>query len=138
MSAPTKPRIEASLLRNWISLLGIIVTLCAFLSVAFLIAMDLMAESSNPYMGILTYMVAPGFLIFGLTLIVFGAWRERRQRRHLAPGTIPPHSTTVNLPKPSWWKPLRGILGRVSCYTPLGGPIRPKPTRTVVVLTCLE
>jgi hypothetical protein len=90
MSAPTKPRIEASLLRNWISLLGIIVTLCAFLSVAFLIAMDLMAESSNPYMGILTYMVAPGFLIFGLTLIVFGAWRERRQRRHLAPGEIPP------------------------------------------------
>lgn len=90
MSEPIQKNAEASLLRNWISLFGIIVTLCAFFSVAFLIAMDLMAESSNPYMGILTYIIAPGFLIVGLALVVGGAWRERRRRRHLAPGAIPP------------------------------------------------
>ncbi len=32
---------------------------------------------SNPYLGILTYLIAPAFLVAGLVLIAVGAWRER-------------------------------------------------------------
>jgi nitrate/TMAO reductase-like tetraheme cytochrome c subunit len=51
--------------------------------------MDFFAHFSNPYMGILTYIVAPGFLITGIALTLFGAWRERRRRRHSLPGVVP-------------------------------------------------
>jgi hypothetical protein len=36
------------------------------------------AAHGNPYLGIFTYLVAPGFLIAGLALIFFGAWAQRR------------------------------------------------------------
>ena len=77
-------------MRNWISLFGVIVSLCAFFAAVFLLVLDLMSESGNPYMGILTYIIAPGFLIAGLVLIVLGVWRERRRRRHAVPGELPP------------------------------------------------
>ena len=38
-----------------------------------------MAHFSNPYIGILTYFIAPGFLFFGLFLTVVGALRERKK-----------------------------------------------------------
>ena len=40
---------------------------------------DLIAAHPSPYIGILAYLVAPGFLICGLLLIGFGALRERRR-----------------------------------------------------------
>lgn len=80
-----------SLIQNWISLSGIILAACSFFAVACLIAIDFYAGFSNPYMGILTYIVAPSFLSAGLLLIVFGVLLERRRRRRLAPGVIPQH-----------------------------------------------
>jgi len=40
--------------------------------------MDLTGSHKNPYLGIFTYIVAPGFLIAGLVTIFFGAWAQRR------------------------------------------------------------
>ena len=78
-----------SLLHNWISLAGIILAASSFFAVACLIALDFFRGFKNPYVGILTYIVAPGFLIAGLSLIVIGALWERRRRRKLKPGSIP-------------------------------------------------
>ena len=78
-----------SLTHNWVSLAGIVVAVASFFAVACLIALDLFRGSGNPYVGILTYIVAPAFLVLGLSLIAVGAVGERRRRRTLEPGTIP-------------------------------------------------
>ena len=85
---PASPQVP-SLIQNWISLSGIILAASSFFAVLCLIAMDLIRGSENPYMGILTYIVAPSFLVLGLLLLVTGALLERRRRHHLTPGEVP-------------------------------------------------
>jgi hypothetical protein len=80
-----------SLLHNWISIFGIIIAGCALFAVLFLIAIDFFRGFTHPYLGILTYIVVPAFLILGLSLTLFGLWRERSRRRRLAPGEVPAH-----------------------------------------------
>jgi len=82
---------KPSLLQNWISLVGVVLAASSFFSVMALIAIDINQGFSNPYMGILTYMVAPGFLILGLILIAIGVLLERRRRRRILAGEIPEH-----------------------------------------------
>ena len=74
-----------SLVDNWISLVGIIVAASSGFAAACLIAIDYFRSFGNPYVGILTYLVAPAFLIAGLLLIAFGALGERRRRRRMRP-----------------------------------------------------
>ncbi len=88
---PDVPQKAPPLIQNWISLFGIILAACSFFAVTCLIAIDFYAGFSNPYMGILTYLVAPSFLSAGLLLVLFGVLRERRRRRMLAPGEVPRH-----------------------------------------------
>jgi nitrate/TMAO reductase-like tetraheme cytochrome c subunit len=80
---------KVSLLHNWVSLAGSILAASSFFAVALLITIDLFRGLQNPYLGILTYLVAPCFLIAGLLLIAIGALWERRRRRRLAPGVVP-------------------------------------------------
>jgi nitrate/TMAO reductase-like tetraheme cytochrome c subunit len=91
MPEEASPSRRPALIQNWLSLLGIIVALCSFFAVSCLIAIDFYSGFGNPYMGILTYVVAPGFLVMGLFLIGVGALVERRRRRRAAPGEIPEH-----------------------------------------------
>lgn len=70
-----KPR---SNFNNWISAIGGVLAVGALFSFAFLVWMDFTQGDSNPYLGIFTYLVAPGFLIAGLALVFFGAWAQRR------------------------------------------------------------
>lgn len=82
-------RNSLSLVHNWISLVGMIVAGSSFFAVACLVALDLFRGFGNPYVGILTYLVAPAFLVTGLLLIAAGAFRERRRRRTAEPGAVP-------------------------------------------------
>ncbi len=75
--APATPA-ERSHYNNWISAIGAVVAIGALFSFALLAWMDLTGGNSNPYLGIFTYIVAPGFLIGGLALMGFGAWAQRR------------------------------------------------------------
>ena len=86
-SRPAEP--FQSLLHNWISLAGSILAAASFFTVGFLIALDFFHGFRSPYMGILTYLVAPAFLILGLWLIAFGAFWERHRRRKRKHGDIP-------------------------------------------------
>src|ERR1044071_986261 len=72
---PLKPR---SHFNNWISATGAVVAVGALFSFALLVWMDFTQGDRNPYLGIFTYIVAPGFLISGLGLVFFGAWAQRR------------------------------------------------------------
>jgi nitrate/TMAO reductase-like tetraheme cytochrome c subunit len=70
---------------NWISAIGAILAVGALFSFALLVWIDFTQGDKNPYLGIFTYIVAPGFLISGLLLVLFGAWAQRRwARKHAA------------------------------------------------------
>ena len=72
---PSQPR---SHFNNWISAIGGVIAIGALFSFALLVWMDFTGGGKNPYSGIFTYLVAPAFLIAGLTLAIFGAWAQRR------------------------------------------------------------
>jgi hypothetical protein len=74
---------------NWISALGAVLAVGALFSFALLTWMDLTGSHKNPYLGIFTYIVAPGFLIAGLAIIFFGAWAQRRWAIKHAAATRP-------------------------------------------------
>jgi hypothetical protein len=58
---------------NWISATGAVIALGSLFAFLLLFALDTMAPEGSPYLGILTFVVAPFFLILGLAL-VFAGW----------------------------------------------------------------
>ena len=77
--------------RNLLSEIGVGIAVVGLANLAFLIYLDTTRTHSNPYLGILTWIVAPAILIFGLAVFLFGLMRERRRRRLRAPGEVPPY-----------------------------------------------
>src|SRR4029453_7497472 len=49
-----------------------------FFAIFFLI--ELFGLHTNPYMGIVFYLILPGLFILGLLMIPFGLWQDRRRR----------------------------------------------------------
>lgn len=70
-----------SLFQNWISVIGSIISIVLFATSLFLFILDFLDKQKNPYLGVITYMILPAFLIVGLVMIPFGAWRERSKRQ---------------------------------------------------------
>ena len=83
-------------MRNWISLAGAIIAIGSFFAFLLLFALDMFSEHGNPYMGILAYLVAPGFLAAGFALAGLGAWIQFRKER-LAHPEAPPVSLAIDL-----------------------------------------
>src|SRR6476661_8176562 len=69
-----------SLVRNYISLIGLALAVVALANIVFLFLIDVMSAHPSPYIGVLAYMVAPGFFILGLLLVPVGMWMERKKR----------------------------------------------------------
>jgi hypothetical protein len=57
----------------------VITTISAVVFLVVFLA-DLFGMHTNPYIGILFFLILPGIFIFGLILIPLGAWIERRRR----------------------------------------------------------
>jgi nitrate/TMAO reductase-like tetraheme cytochrome c subunit len=69
------------LMRNTISIVGgALVTISAVLFLIVFLA-DVFGLHTNPYLGIVFFLILPGVFIFGLLLLPVGAWLERRRRR---------------------------------------------------------
>ena len=68
------------LIKNRLSMVGLALAVVAFANILFLILINIISKNSNPYLGILAYMVVPAFLILGLLLVVGGILLERRRR----------------------------------------------------------
>jgi len=81
-SPPTAPR-RRSDLRNWISLAGAIIALGGVF--AFFLLFVFSAGAGNGYVGLLTYVVAPFFVIMGLVVAAAGYLMRRRARRAASP-----------------------------------------------------
>jgi nitrate/TMAO reductase-like tetraheme cytochrome c subunit len=76
------------LLRNPVSLAGVALALVSLANLFIFFVIDQIATKASPYIGILAYMVSPGFLILGLLLMLFGVLLERR--KHLEPSAFYP------------------------------------------------
>ncbi|HET9531451.1 MAG TPA: NapC/NirT family cytochrome c [Blastocatellia bacterium] len=76
------------LFRNYISLIGAALALVSLASIIFLFLIEMFGGHGNPYLGIITYLIVPAFLILGLVLIPVGMLIERRRRRKLDPSEI--------------------------------------------------
>ena len=74
------PPVSKGIYKNPITLIGIAVASVAIANIVFLVIIDILATQPSPYVGILAYMVAPAFLVFGLALIPVGMVLERRRR----------------------------------------------------------
>ncbi len=68
------------LMRNPVSLAGVALAIVSLANVFVFFLIDQIASKSLPYIGILAYMVAPGFLIFGFVLMLVGVLLERRKK----------------------------------------------------------
>lgn len=81
MSSKEIKKEDRNYFRNWISIAGKIFSIICFAIILCLFLLDLFLHQKNPYLGILAYMVAPGFLVLGLLLIPVGALIERARSR---------------------------------------------------------
>ena len=98
------------LMRNYISLAGVALSLASLTSILLFVAIEMTSDShGNPYLGILAYMIFPAFLILGLLLIPLGIFRERRRRRRLAPDEIAAYPA-IDLNNPHHRRRLVGIV----------------------------
>jgi nitrate/TMAO reductase-like tetraheme cytochrome c subunit len=83
------PNRRTSVFRNWLSLSGLVIIVGSVFSFTLLFLLDAFAHYSNPYVGILTYLVAPGFFVIGLVFVGLGALLRHRQIVKYA-GPFPP------------------------------------------------
>jgi NapC/NirT cytochrome c family protein len=81
-----KPRLRYSPLKHWVSLIGVVIGMASVFSFVLLVLIDLFSGKRNPYVGILTYLVAPMFALLGAILIGIGWIVHRRRLARLAPG----------------------------------------------------
>ena len=75
------PSPRFGIFRNWLSLAGVVIGSGGLFCFLLLLVVDTMAHFSNPYVGILTYMVAPFFFFLGLFLAAAGILWQRWHRR---------------------------------------------------------
>lgn len=89
--APDNKRIKhklPSLLANSISFAGTAIVAASLASVTLLFFIEITSEHENPYIGILTYIIFPSIMIFGLVVMAVGAILERRRRHRHDPEGI--------------------------------------------------
>jgi len=88
MSAEAAAPKPPSLIRNYISFVGAAITIAALVSTFLLFLMEVTSRVEHPYLGILTYIVFPAILIFGIGIVILGMVLERRRRRRASPGEV--------------------------------------------------
>jgi len=96
--AAQPPARRSSVFRNWLSLTGLVVVVGSLFSFFLLLLLDALAHFANPYVGILTYLVAPAFLVIGLFLALLGAFLRHRQILKTS-GPLPPLRIDLTRPR---------------------------------------
>src|ERR1044072_1290745 len=87
----SEPQKSPTLFRNYISFAGAMIVIAAVVSILLLFLIELSQTADNPYLGIMTYVILPGFLVFGVVVILIGMWLERRRRRRSPTSEIAPY-----------------------------------------------
>ena len=88
------------LIRSPISVVGMVLTTISAVLFLIVFLADLFGLHTNPYLGIVFFLILPGVFLFGLLLIPLGAWIERRRRaRGRAPSEV--HWPRIDLNDPA-------------------------------------
>jgi hypothetical protein len=66
--------------RNWISYVGVSVTTASAFVFLFVFFIELLGFHTNPYTGIVAFLILPGLFVAGLALIPVGMFLERRRQ----------------------------------------------------------
>ncbi len=75
--------------RHWTSLAGVALIATAGLSVLFVAPQEVRGHASNPYIGIVLFLILPAVFLAGLALIPIGVYLSRREiRKGLAEATV--------------------------------------------------
>lgn len=87
-----------ALTRNPISLIGTAITTASAILTLTLFLLGVFGLHGSPYIGIFAYLILPAIFVFGLLLIPFGVWLERRRTRAAeARGEGPPRFPVIDL-----------------------------------------
>jgi hypothetical protein len=78
-----KKREGGGLYRNTITYLGGLIILVSVMLILLFLLLSFSLQPPSPYLGILTYMIFPGFLVLGMLVFLYGLFRESRRRRRL-------------------------------------------------------
>jgi len=76
---------------NTVTIAGAALASISFGLILFLMLLESLAKEQKPYMGIIAFIILPGFLLIGLFFIAFGIYREHRRdikgkhREHILP-----------------------------------------------------
>ena len=73
-------RDDVRLIRSPISVTGMVLTTISAVLFLVVFLADLFGLHTNPYIGIVFFLILPGLFLVGLALIPLGAWIERRRR----------------------------------------------------------
>jgi len=73
-------RSRFSLVRNAVTIFGAATTTSSALLFLTFFALDVFGFHSNPYMGLLFFLILPSMFVVGLVLIPVGMWLEHRRR----------------------------------------------------------
>jgi hypothetical protein len=83
---------------NLITLIGTAIAGVSFGLILFLILIETMAENPKPYMGIITFVILPIFLLLGIAVMIFGIIREHHRERTGKPHGL--HLPLIDLNNP--------------------------------------
>ncbi|GAB4134440.1 MAG: NapC/NirT family cytochrome c [Ignavibacteriales bacterium] len=64
---------------NWVSIWGAVLALISFFMIIFLFAISFFHGGGQTYLGLVIYLILPGFLVAGLLLIPLGMWIKSKQ-----------------------------------------------------------
>jgi nitrate/TMAO reductase-like tetraheme cytochrome c subunit len=93
---------------NLTSAIGFILAVASLTIIVLLTLIEFLGHQSHPYMGIVTFIILPGFLNVGFLLMIVGAWRERRRVRKGEAAVIElPH---LDLSKPAHRRAVLGLM----------------------------
>jgi len=88
----TGGRTQGGLYRNTLSYFGGLLVLASAALIVLTLAVQVMTKGGNPYLGIIAFLVLPGFLALGVAIFLLGVRRESVRRRRTG--------TTEALPYP--------------------------------------
>jgi nitrate/TMAO reductase-like tetraheme cytochrome c subunit len=77
-----------SLMRNYISFIGIAIVAASLTSITLLLLMEFSTPRENPYTDLITFIFIPSILGLGIAIVLLGMLLERRRRRTKSPGDI--------------------------------------------------